>query len=46
MLMSALKILFNNLFQKNFDTTFMENEKTCQNINCFFSHNFFLKMDY
>ena len=33
MLTSALKALTNNLFQESFDTTFMRNEKSCQNIN-------------
>ena len=36
MLMSVLWVLLNNLFNKNFDTTFIENEKNGQNINCFF----------
>ena len=35
--MSALRAIVNNLFFKNFDTTFMENEKSFQNINYFFS---------
>lgn len=37
MLMSALTALVNNPFQERFDTTFMGNEKSCQNINYFFS---------
>ena len=28
--------LFKNPFQESFDITFMENEKSCQNINFFF----------
>ena len=28
--------MVNNQFQENFDTTFMENEKSCQNIKLFF----------
>ena len=31
--MSTLRVIVNNPFQENFDTTFMENEKNCQNIN-------------
>ena len=42
MLMYALKALFNNLFLKSFDTTFMENGKNYQNIN-FFYFNFSIK---
>ena len=42
--MSTLRVIVNNPFQENFDTTFMENfdttfmenEKNCQNINYFF----------
>ena len=41
MLMSVLKTLLNNLFLKNFNTTFIRNEKMCQNINYFFF--FFIK---
>ena len=42
-LTSALRTLVNNSFQESFDITFMENEKNCQNINCFFFffHKFF-----
>ena len=43
--MSALRALVKNLVKESFDITFIENEKNCQNINCFFfffSHkNFF-----
>ena len=35
-LTSALRVLVNNLFQESFDITFMENEKSCQNINYYF----------
>ena len=36
--MNVFKALFNNLFWKSFDITFMKNEKkNYQNINCFFS---------
>ena len=34
--MSDLRMMVNNLFYENFDTTFMGNKKNCQNINCFF----------
>ena len=36
MLTSAFRILINNSFQESFVTTFIGNEKNCQNINCFF----------
>ena len=36
MLTNALGAIVNNLFQENFDTTFIENEKNYQNINYFF----------
>ena len=36
MLMSDLMALIQNSFQESFDIAFMENEKICQNINCFF----------
>ena len=36
MLTSALRALINNQFLESYDTTFMGNEKNCQNINCFF----------
>ena len=36
MLTSALRILVKNPVKESFDTTFMGNEKSCQNINCFF----------
>ena len=35
--MSALKTLVKNLIKESFDIIFMENEKSYQNINCFFS---------
>ena len=35
--MSALRVLVKNLVKENFDITFMKNEKSYQNINCFFS---------
>ena len=42
MLTSALMALINNQVKESFEITFMENEKNCQNINCFFFHkNFF-----
>ena len=28
--------LINNQVKESFEITFMENEKNCQNINCFF----------
>ena len=34
--MSNLRMMVNNLFYENFNTTFMGNEKNYQNINCFF----------
>ena len=43
MLTSALKALVKNPVKESFDITFMGNEKSCQNINCFFfSHKKFL----
>ena len=43
MLTSALRALIKNLVKESFDITFMRNEKSCQNINCFFfSHQNFL----
>ena len=36
MLTNALNSLVNNPFWECFDITFMENEKSCQNINYFF----------
>ena len=45
MLTSALRTLVKNPIKKSFDITFMGNEKSCQNINCFFfffSHKNFL----
>ena len=36
MLTSALKVLVNNPFYEIFDITFMGNEKSYQNIDCFF----------
>ena len=36
MLTSALMALINNQVKENFEITFIENEKNCQNINCFF----------
>ena len=36
MLTGALRVMINNPFQESFDTTFMRNRKSCQNINCFF----------
>ena len=35
--MDVLRVMINNLFYESFDTTFIENGKNCQNINCFFS---------
>ena len=44
MLASALRALVENPFYESFDIIFMGNEKSCQNINCFFfSHNLSLK---
>ena len=37
MLTSILRALVKNPVKESFDITFMENEKNCQNINCFFS---------
>ena len=34
--MNALRTLVKNPVKENFDIIFMENEKSCQNINCFF----------
>ena len=42
MLTSAFRALVNNLFKKIFDINFMENEKSCQNINFFFPYKFSL----
>ena len=42
MLMSALRAMVNNSFLKSSDTTFIRNEKSCQNINYFFSYKNFL----
>ena len=44
MLTNALKVLINNSFQKNFNITFIENEKKFQNISAyiFFHKNFLL----
>ena len=36
MLTSALRALVKNPIKKSFDITFMGNENSCQNINCFF----------
>ena len=36
MLTSILRALVKNPVKESFDITFMENEKSCQNINCFF----------
>ena len=36
MLTNALKALVKNLVKENFDITFMGNEKSYLNINCFF----------
>ena len=36
MLTSVLRALIKNLVKESFDITFMRNEKSCQNINCFF----------
>ena len=36
MLTSALRVLVKNLVKESFDITFMENEKSRQNINFFF----------
>ena len=33
MLMGVFKAMVNNLFYKSFDIIFMENRKSCQNIN-------------
>ena len=37
MLTSTLRTLVKNPVKESFDITFMENEKSCQHINCFFS---------
>ena len=37
MLTSVFRVLVNNPLYESFDTTFMENKKNCQNINCFLS---------
>ena len=40
--MSAFRTFVNNLLLENFDITFIENEKNCQNIKFFFQiKNFF-----
>ena len=36
MLTDFLRVMVNNSFYENFDTTFMRNGKSCQNINFFF----------
>ena len=36
MLTSALRALIKNPIKESFDITFIRNEKSCQNINCFF----------
>ena len=36
MLTSALRALVKNPVKESFDITFIGNEKSCQNINCFF----------
>ena len=33
MLMGAFKAMVNNSFYESFDTIFMENRKSCQNVN-------------
>ena len=47
MLTSILRVPVKNLIKESFDITFMRNEKSCQNINCFyfFSHKNLLKID-
>ena len=35
--MSAVKALVKNPIKEIFDIAFIRNEKSCQNINCFFS---------
>ena len=45
MLTNVLKTLINNSFYESFNINFMRNEKSSQNINCFFfffSHKNFL----
>ena len=44
MLMAAFRAMINNPFEESFDTIFMKNGKSCQNINCFifFSHKNFI----
>ena len=42
MLTSALMALIKNPIKEIFDITFMENEKSCQNINFFFPYKFSL----
>ena len=48
MLMSALRALVKNPIKKSFNITFIENEKSCQNINCFFFFLYknFLQLDF
>ena len=42
MLTSTLMALIKNQVKESFEITFIENEKSCQNINYFFFHkNFF-----
>ena len=36
MLTNVFRVLVKNLIKKSFDITFIRNEKSCQNINCFF----------
>ena len=45
MLTNALRAIVNNLFQENFDTTFMENEKNYQNIKWIIDQKMCPKMD-
>ena len=45
MLMSTFRILVNNLFYKNFDTTFMGNKKTVK-ILIFFPIKYLFKINY
>ena len=42
MLTSVLRVLVKNPIKENFNITFMGNEKSCQNINYFFSLKLFL----
>ena len=43
MLTSALRALVKNSVKENFDITFMGNEKSRKNINCFFFFSFLIK---